>query len=232
MKWYKHWKELRMKWHNSLDMGKDNYRFHEHETLAHYANAAADIQFKFPFGFKELEGIHSRTDFDLNAHQDHSGKKITYFDPEINKSYTPYVIETSIGLDRMFLAILSHSLREERLENGETRVVLKIPPFIAPLKAAILPLTKKDRMPIKAREIMKSLQIDFNCQYEEKDSIGKRYRRQDAIGTPFCITIDHQTLEDNTVTLRDRDTMKQERVEANKLHSIIAEKVNLAKYLT
>ncbi len=232
LKWYQHWKELRMKWHNSLDMGKDNYRFHEHETLAHYANAAADIQFKFPFGFKELEGIHSRTDFDLNAHQDHSGKKITYFDPEINKSYTPYVIETSIGLDRMFLAILSHSLREEKLENGETRVVLKIPPFIAPLKAAILPLTKKDRMPIKAREIMKSLQIDFNCQYEEKDSIGKRYRRQDAIGTPFCITIDHQTLEDNTVTLRDRDTMKQKRVEANKLHSIIAEKVNLAKHLT
>jgi len=231
MKWYKYWKEFRMKWHNSLAMGEDNYRFHDHENLAHYANAATDIEFKFPFGFKELEGIHSRTDFDLKAHQEHSGKKLQYFDPELGESYVPYVVETSIGLDRMFLTVLSHAFREEKLENGESRVVLKIPAVLAPIKAAILPLTKKDGMPEKAREIMKSLQIDFNCQYEEKDSIGKRYRRQDAIGTAFCITVDHQTLEDNTVTIRDRDTMGQERVSVEKLHAIIAEKVNIAKYL-
>ena len=231
MKWYDYWKDLRMKWHNSLAMGKDNYRFHDHENLAHYANAAVDIEFKFPFGFKELEGIHSRTDFDLKAHQEHSGKKLQYFDPELGESYVPYVVETSIGLDRMFLAILSHSFMEEDLENGESRVVLKIPAVLSPLKAAILPLTKKDGLPEKAREIMKSLQVDFNCQYEEKDSIGKRYRRQDAIGTPYCITVDHQTLEDNTITLRDRDTMKQERVSVEILHSIITEKVSLTKYL-
>ena len=231
MKWYNYWKEFRMKWHNSLGMGEENYRFHDHENLAHYANAAADIEFKFPFGFKELEGIHSRTDFDLKAHQEYSGKKLQYFDPEIEESYVPYVVETSIGLDRMFLAVLSNSFNEEALENGESRVVLKIPAILAPLKAAILPLTKKDGMPEKAREIMKLLQIDFNCQYEEKDSIGKRYRRHDAIGTPFCITVDHQTLEDNTITLRDRDTMTQERVSVEKLHTIIAEKVNIGKYL-
>jgi glycyl-tRNA synthetase len=232
MKWYDYWKDFRMKWHNSLGMGEENYRFHDHENLAHYANAATDIEFKFPFGFKELEGIHSRTDFDLKAHQEYSGKKLQYFDPEIGESYVPYVVETSIGLDRMFLTVLSHSFREEKLENGESRVVLKIPAVLAPIKAAILPLTKKDGMPEKAREIMKSLQVDFNCQYEEKDSIGKRYRRQDAIGTPYCITVDHQTLEDNTVTLRDRDTMEQERVSIEKLHSIIAKKVNIAKYLS
>ena len=232
MKWYEYWKDSRMKWHNLLGMGEENYRFHDHKTLAHYANAATDIEFKFPFGFKELEGIHSRTNFDLKAHQEHSGKKITYFDPEINESYIPYIVETSIGLDRMFLAILSHSFREEKLENGESRVILKIPAVLSPLKAAILPLTKKDDLPEKAREIMKILQVDFSCQYEEKDSIGKRYRRQDAIGTPFCITVDHQTLEDNTVTLRDRDTMQQERVLIDKLHSIIGEKVNITKYLT
>ena len=231
MKWYNYWKEFRMKWHNSLGMGEENYRFHDHENLAHYANAAADIEFKFPFGFKELEGIHSRTDFDLKAHQEYSGKKLQYFDPEIEESYVPYVVETSIGLDRMFLAVLSNSFNEEALENGESRVVLKIPAILSPLKAAILPLTKKDGMPEKAREIMKLLQIDFNCQYEEKDSIGKRYRRHDAIGTPFCITVDHQTLEDETITLRDRDTMTQERVSVEKLHTIIAEKVNIGKYL-
>ena len=231
MKWYKYWKEFRMKWHNSLGMGEENYRFHDHENLAHYANAATDIEFKFPFGFKELEGIHSRTDFDLKAHQEYSGKKLQYFDPEIEESYVPYVVETSIGLDRMFLAVLSNSFNEEALENGESRVVLKIPAILSPLKAAIMPLTKKDGMPEKAREIMKLLQIDFNCQYEEKDSIGKRYRRHDAIGTPFCITVDHQTLEDNTITLRDRDTMTQERVSVEKLHTIIAEKVNIGKYL-
>ena len=224
IKWYEYWKDLRMKWHKSLGIGEENYRFYNHENLAHYANAAADIEFKFPFGFKELEGIHSRTDFDLKAHEKHSGKKITYFDPEINKSYVPYVIETSIGLDRMFLTILSHSFCEEKLKNGESRVVLKIPTFLAPLKAAILPLTKKDGMPEKAREIMRSLQNDFNCQYEEKDSIGKRYRRQDAIGTPFCITVDHQTLKDNTITLRERDSMKQKRIPIEKLHALILER--------
>jgi len=226
MKWYEYWKDFRMKWHNSLGMGEDNYRFHDHETLAHYANAAADIEFKFPFGFKELEGIHSRTDFDLKAHQEHSGKKLQYFDPELGESYVPYVVETSIGLDRMFLTVLSHSFLEEQLENGESRVVLKIPAVLAPLKAAILPLTKKDGMPEKAREIMKMLQIDFNCQYEEKDSIGKRYRRQDAIGTSFCITVDHKTLEDNTVTLRDRDTMDQERVAISDVLEVLKKKYN------
>ena len=231
MKWYAYWKDFRMKWHNSLGMGEDNYRFHDHENLAHYANAATDIEFKFPFGFKELEGIHSRTDFDLKAHQEHSGKKLQYFDLELGESYVPYVVETSIGLDRMFLTVLSNSFLEEELENGESRVVLKIPAVLAPIKAAILPLTKKDGMPEKAREIMKMLQLDFNCQYEEKDSIGKRYRRQDAIGTPFCITVDNQTLEDNTVTLRDRDTMTQERISVVKLHYIIAEKVSFTKHL-
>ena len=230
-KWYNYWKDVRMKWHSSLNLGDENYRFHDHENLAHYANAATDIEFKFPFGFKELEGIHSRTDFDLKAHQKHSGKKLQYFDSEIEKSYVPYVIETSIGLDRMFLTILSNSFKEEELENGESRVVLKIPSFLAPIKAAVLPLTKKDGMPQKAREIMQKLQSNFNCQYEEKDSIGKRYRRQDAIGTPYCITVDHQTLEDNTVTLRDRDAMSQCRVDIQKLNSIISEKVNLANYL-
>ena len=231
MKWYEHWKSYRMKWHQSIGMGAEKYRFHDHENLAHYANAATDIEFNFPFGFKEIEGIHSRTDFDLKAHQEYSSKKMQFFDPEINESYIPYVVETSIGLDRMFLAILSNSFQEEKLENGDERVVLKIPPVLSPIKAAILPLTKKDGMPEKAREIMKSLQIDFNCQYEEKDSIGKRYRRQDAIGTPFCITVDHQSLEDNSVTLRYRDSMSQERVSAEKLHSIILNKVSISNYI-
>ena len=232
MKWYNYWKESRMKWHQSLGIEQENYRFHDHVKLAHYANAAADIEFKFPFGFKELEGIHSRTDFDLNSHQKFSKKKIKYFDPEINESYVPYVVETSIGLDRMFLAILSHSLKEEKLENGETRSVLKIPAVLAPIKAAILPLTKKDSLPEKAREIMSSLKMDLHCQYEEKDSIGKRYRRQDAIGTPFCVTVDHETLTKNTVTLRERDSMSQERVSIEKLHSIISKKVKTSHLLS
>ena len=224
MKWYDHWKENRMQWHLSLGIDKEKFRFHDHDNLAHYANAACDIEFKFPFGFKELEGIHSRTDFDLKSHQEHSGRKVQYFDPEINESYVPYVVETSIGLDRMFLTILSHSYQEEEI-NGENRIVLSIPPMLSPVKAAILPLTKKDGLPEKAKEILKSLQYDFNCQYEEKDSIGKRYRRQDAIGTPFCITVDHQSLEDHTITLRDRDTMQQERIAIEQLHSLISKKV-------
>ena len=231
MKWFEYWKDLRMKWHESLNIGSENYRFHNHENLAHYANAAGDIEFKFPFGFKELEGIHSRTDFDLTSHQEHSGKKIQYYDSELGESYVPYVVETSIGLDRMFLAILSHAFKEEQLENNETRVVLKIPEVLAPIKAAVLPLTRKDGMPEKAKEIMEILKLDFNCQYEDKDSIGKRYRRHDAIGTPFCVTIDHKTLSDNTVTLRERDTMKQKRVTIENLHSIITNKISFKNYL-
>ena len=229
--WFAKWKENRMKWHVNLGMGAENYRFHDHEKLAHYANAATDIEFQFPFGFKELEGIHSRTDFDLSNHQKFSGKKIQYFDPETNESYTPYVIETSIGVDRMVLAVLSHSYKEEQLENGETRVVLSIPAPIAPVKAAVLPLVKKDGLPELAHEILSELKFDFNCQYDEKDSIGKRYRRQDAIGTPYCITVDHDSLNDRCVTLRDRDTMTQERVPIDSLRSIIDSKVNLNNLL-
>jgi glycyl-tRNA synthetase len=230
MKWYEHWKDSRMKWHLSLGIDKDLFRFHDHDNLAHYANAACDIEFKFPFGFKELEGIHSRTDFDLKSHQEHSGRKVQYFDPEINESYVPYVVETSIGLDRMFLTILSNSYKEEEV-NGENRLVLSIPALLAPVKAAVLPLTKKDGLPEKAREILSLLQCDFLCQYEEKDSIGKRYRRQDAIGTPYCITVDHQSLEDNTVTVRDRDTMAQERVAIDHLHTLVSKKVDFRNYL-
>jgi glycyl-tRNA synthetase len=228
MEWYHHWKSTRMKWHLSLGMPASKYRFHDHDKLAHYANAAADIEFEFPFGFKELEGIHSRTDFDLGAHQKFSGKKLQYFDPELNESYVPYVVETSIGLDRMFLAIMSNAYCEEKLEDGSERVVMRIPAFLSPYKAAILPLVAKDGMPEKAREIMDVLKYSYMCQYEEKDSIGRRYRRQDAIGTPYCITVDHQTLEDNTVTIRERDTMKQDRVSIDNLHGIIADKLKVA----
>tara|TARA_Y100001954_G_C15790325_1_gene594731 strand:+ start:371 stop:1891 length:1521 start_codon:yes stop_codon:yes gene_type:complete len=225
MKWYEHWKEERMKWHKSLGIPEENYRFHDHEKLAHYANAAADIEFKFPFGFKELEGIHSRTDFDLKAHQEYSGKKIQYFDPEINESYVPYVVETSIGVDRTFLAMLGFAYTEEKLEDGSERIVMKFPPVLAPFKAAVLPLVKKDGLPEKAREIIDSLKGEYMCQYDEKDAIGRRYRRQDAIGTPYCITVDHQTLEDNTVTIRDRDTMQQERVSIDEIDTIIYKKL-------
>jgi len=233
-KWFEHWKELRVKWHNALGIDENKFRLHEHDKLAHYANMAYDIEFEFPFGFKELEGIHSRTDFDLSQHQKFSGKKIQYFDPEQDKSYVPYVVETSIGLDRMFLALLTAAYHEEEVpkDNGksEQRVVLKLPPALAPIQMAVLPLVKKDGLPEKARKIIDGLKLDFICQYEEKDSIGKRYRRQDAIGTPYCITIDHQTLEDDTVTIRDRDTMEQERVAVEKLSEILDKKVNM-RYL-
>ncbi len=229
--WYKHWKETRLKWHLSLGMGGDNYRFHDHEKLAHYADAAADIEFKFPFGFKELEGIHSRTDFDLKQHEEFSGKKLQYFDHEENKSYVPYVLETSIGLDRMFLAVFSNSLQEEELENGTSRVVLKLPAVLAPTKAAILPLVKKDGLPEIARKIIDDLKWDFNVAYDEKDAVGRRYRRQDAAGTPFCITVDHDTLEDNTVTIRHRDTMEQKRVKIDDLRAIIKEEVDMKTWL-
>lgn len=230
MKWYEYWKDVRINWHKKLGLGEQNYRFHDHIKLAHYANAASDIEFDFPMGFKELEGIHSRTDFDLKQHEEFSGKKLQYFDPEINQNYVPYVIETSIGLDRMFLAVLSSSFKTEQLENDSERAVLSLPHALAPYKAAIMPLTKKDGLPEKAQEVLDLLKYDFNCQYDEKDSPGKRYRRQDAIGTPFCIMIDHQTMEDNTVTIRDRDTMEQERVSIDQLNRIIGEKVDM-KYL-
>ena len=227
MKWYEYWKEQRMKWHLSLGIPAEKFRFHDHEKLAHYANAAADVEFDFPIGFKELEGIHSRTDFDLSAHEKHSGKKLRYHDPELNESYVPYVVETSIGLDRMFLAILSHAYTEEVLEGGNSRVVMKLPPFLAPYKVAVFPLTKKDGMPEKALEIMNGLKSDFMCFYEEKDSIGKRYRRHDAIGTPYCVTVDHQTFEDNTVTIRERDSMQQERVAIDEIAGIVGERLRV-----
>ena len=211
-KWYEYWKEARIKWHKALGMGDDAYRFHDHIKLAHYADAACDIEFNFPMGFKELEGIHSRTDFDLNAHEEHSGKKLRFYDPEKEESYVPYVVETSIGLDRMFLAVLSNALKTETLEDGSERMVMHIPAALAPVKLAVLPLLKKDGLPEKAREVVNLLKLEHNIQYDEKDAIGRRYRRQDAIGTPLCVTIDHDTLEDNAVTLRDRDTMQQVRV--------------------
>ncbi len=229
--WYEKWKEKRMKWHLSLGMGEDNYRFHDHEKLAHYADAAADIEFKFPFGFKELEGIHSRTDFDLSQHEEFSGKKLQYFDPEENKSYVPYVLETSIGLDRMFLAVFSNSLKEEELENGTTRTVLKLPAVLAPAKAAVLPLLKRDGLPEVAQKLVDELKWDFNVVYDEKDAVGRRYRRQDAAGTPFCVTVDHQTLEDNTVTIRHRDTMEQQRVALDQVKAIISKEVDMRYWL-
>ncbi|MGQ3677768.1 glycine--tRNA ligase [Tenacibaculum discolor] len=229
--WYEKWKETRLKWHMSLGMGEENYRFHDHDKLAHYADAAADIEFNFPFGFKELEGIHSRTDFDLSQHEKFSGKKLQYFDHEDNTSYVPYVIETSIGLDRMFLAVFSNSLQEEELENGSTRTVLKLPAVLAPTKAAILPLVKKDGLPEIARKIVDDLKWDFNVVYDEKDAVGRRYRRQDAVGTPFCITVDHETLEDNTVTIRHRDTMEQKRVKIEELSNIIKQEVDVRSWL-
>ena len=229
--WYEKWKETRLKWHLSLGMGEDNYRFHDHEKLAHYADAAADIEFKFPFGFKELEGIHSRTDFDLGSHEKYSGKKLQYFDPERNENYVPYVVETSIGLDRMFLAVFSWALREETLEDGSSRTVLKLPALLAPTKIAVLPLVKKDGLPELAKSILEDLKWDHTVVYDEKDAVGRRYRRQDALGTPYCITVDHQSLEDQTVTLRDRDSMVQERIALADLPAMLDEKLNPKNWL-
>ena len=226
MQWWNEWKETRMAWHRALGFGDENYRFHDHDKLAHYANAATDIEFNFPFGFKEVEGIHSRTDFDLGRHQEFSGKKIQYFDPECGESYVPYVVETSIGVDRMFLQIMSAAYTEEKLENGEERVVLRIPAALAPTKVAVLPLVKKDGLPEVARQIIDDLKYDYTVVYDEKDSIGKRYRRQDAIGTPFCVTVDHDTLTDGMVTVRHRDTMQQERVKIEDLHAMVEKAVS------
>ena len=231
MNWYETWKERRLNWHKSLGFDVAKYRFHDHEKLAHYANAAADIEFEFPFGFKELEGIHSRTDFDLSQHEKFSGKKLQYFDPELGENYVPYVVETSIGLDRMFLAVLSTSLQEETLEDGSSRTVLNLPAFLAPYKVAVLPLLKKDDLPEKAREIVNLLKFDHMVQYDEKDAIGKRYRRQDAAGTPLCVTVDHQSLEDHTVTVRFRDTMEQVRISVSELPALVNEKVGLSHAL-
>ncbi len=232
MKWYEYWKETRLKWHHSLGLGEENYRWHDHEKPAHYANAATDIEFNFPFGFKELEGIHSRTDFDLKAHEEFSGKKLQFFDPELNESYVPYVVETSIGLDRMFLAVLSKSLQEETLEDGSTRTVLRLPAILAPVKAAVLPLVKKDGLPEIAHEIIDELKWDMNVIYDEKDAVGRRYRRQDAAGTPFCITVDHQTKEDRTVTLRNRDTMEQTRIPISEIAMKLKNSISYKEWLS
>lgn len=231
LEWYEKWKESRMKWHRSLGFGEDRYRFHDHLNLAHYANAACDIEFDFPMGFRELEGIHSRTDFDLKAHEEHSGKKLQFFDPKEEKSYVPYVVETSIGLDRMFLAVLSAAYNEETLEDGSSRTVLNLPPVLAPVKAAVLPLVNKDGLPEKAREILRELQLEFNTQYDAKDAIGRRYRRQDAIGTPYCVTVDNQTLEDNTVTIRERDSMEQKRVSVDEVVKTLKAAVSVTELL-
>ena len=229
LEWFKKWKATRMSWHRALGFGDEHYRFHDHDKLAHYANAATDVEYEFPFGFKEVEGIHSRTDFDLGNHQKFSGKKIQYFDTETGESYVPYVVETSIGVDRMVLQVLSASYEEQQLEGGESRIVMHIPAALAPVKAAVLPLVKKDGLPEVARDIQHALKCDFNVQYDEKDSIGKRYRRQDAIGTPFCITVDHRTLEDKTVTVRHRDSMEQQRVAIADLSGMIAEETGFRK---
>lgn len=232
LEWYEKWKETRIKWHKSLGLGDENYRFHDHIKLAHYANAACDIEFNFPMGFKELEGIHSRTDYDLRRHEQYSGKKMRYYDPDEKASYVPYVVETSIGLDRLFLAVLTAAYSEEFLEDGTSRTVLKVPHALAPVQVAVLPLIKRDGLPEKARAVIDTLKMDFNCQYDEKDSIGKRYRRQDAIGTPYCITVDHDTFEDYAVTIRERDSMEQERVTIESLPAIIKEKVALKNLLS
>ena len=226
IRWYDFWKNKRMEWHKNLNLYSAEYKFHDHANLAHYANAACDIEFNFPIGFKELEGIHSRTNYDLSQHQEFSKKKLSYYDSELNDSYIPYVVETSVGLDRLFLAIICGSFMEESIDN-EQRVVLKLPPHLAPISLAVLPLLKKDGLSEKARDIFNNLKLEYNCHYEEKDSIGKRYRRQDAIGTPLCITVDHDTINDAHVTLRNRDTMLQERVPINKLSEIIKEKIGI-----
>ena len=236
MEWYEYWKAERLKWHMSLGLPAEKLRFHDHVKVAHYANAAVDIEFDFPFGFKELEGIHSRTDFDLKQHQELSRKKMQYYDNDLNEegkpygNYIPYVVETSVGLDRLFLSIISNSYAEEKWikEDGkeDNRVVLKIPAPIAPQKLAILPLVKKDGLPEIAKQLMDECKQSFHTFYEEKDSIGKRYRRMDAIGTPFCVTIDHQTKEDNMVTIRDRDTMTQERIPLADVRNFVVAKIS------
>ena len=231
LEWYEKWKEIRLKWHQSLGLGNDLYRFHDHKNLAHYANAACDIEFKFPMGFKELEGIHSRTDFDLKKHQEKSNKKMVYFDQKSGSSFIPYVVDTSIGLDRLFLSVLSSCYVEEKLDDGSNRVFLNLPFEISPIKCAVLPLNDKDGLSEKSLDIFDMLKYKFNCHLDSKDSIGKRYRRQDAIGTPLCITVDYDSLEDNSVTVRNRDNMSQERVKVDNLISFIDDKTSLINLL-
>ena len=231
LEWYEKWKEIRLNWHQSLGLGNDLYRFHDHKNLAHYANAACDIEFKFPMGFKELEGIHSRTDFDLKKHQEKSNKKMVYFDQKSGSSFIPYVVETSIGLDRLFLSVLSSCYVEEKLDDGSNRIFLNLPFEISPVKCAVLPLNDKDGLSDKSLDIFDMLKYKFNCQLDSKDSIGKRYRRQDAIGTPLCITVDYDSLEDNSVTVRNRDNMSQERVKVDNLISFIDDKTSLINLL-
>ena len=230
-KWYEEWKKKRMNWHKALGLGDENYRFHDHKKLAHYADAACDIEFNFPFGFKELEGIHSRTDFDLSQHEEYSGKKLRYFDQELKEGYIPYVVETSIGLDRMFLAVLASSYKEEQLDNNSSRILLKIPDFLAPYKLAILPLVKKDGLSEYATKLYNDLKLHYNIAYDEKDAVGRRYRRQDAIGTPICLTVDHESLNDNCVTLRFRDSMKQIRINISKISDEIDKRISMSNWL-
>ena len=229
--WFNIWKKKRLDWHLNIGIDNGSFRYHDHDKLAHYADAACDIEFLFPFGFKELEGIHSRTDFDLKSHEKLSGKKIQYFDPVLDKSYTPFVVETSIGLDRMFLAILTHSYKVETLDDGSTRILMSIPKQLAPNKLAFLPLLKKDGLPEYTIRLMKDFKHEINITYDEKDAIGRRYRRQDAIGTPYCITIDHQTLDDDTFTLRDRDSMQQKRIKIDQLKKIVEHELTLKSLL-
>ena len=236
MKWYDYWKQTRLDWHKALGTPAENLRYHDHDNLAHYANAAVDIEFKFPFGFRELEGIHSRTDFDLNSHQNLSGKKLQYFDPALNESYVPYVVETSVGCDRMFLSQIGQNLQEEMVPDAKgnevPRTVLKLHPSIAPVKAAVLPLLKNKEELVKAsKDVFKKLSAHVLCQYDEKDAIGRRYRRQDAIGTPYSITIDFDTLEDNTVTIRDRDTLEQKRIKIDEVSKVVTDKCNVNNIL-
>ena len=230
-KWFDIWKKKRLDWHLNIGIDDSSFRYHDHDKLAHYADAACDIEFLFPFGFKELEGIHSRTDFDLKSHEELSGKKIQYFDPVLDKNYIPYVVETSIGLDRMFLAILTYSFKMETLDDGSTRNVMSIPKQLAPNKLAFLPLLKKDGLPEYTNKIMKDFKHEIKIDYDEKDAIGRRYRRQDAIGTPYCITIDHQTLEDDTFTIRDRDSMEQKRIKIDQLKKIVEDELTLKSLL-
>ncbi len=233
--WYSYWKAARLKWHNTINPS-EKLKFKDHDNLAHYADAAVDIQFEFPFGFKELEGIHSRTDFDLRKHQEFSGKKLMYFDPELNESYTPYVVETSVGCDRMFLATMSNALVEETVPDAQgedaSRIVLKLHPALAPIKVAILPLLKnKEELVAAAKGIFNNIKKYTNAQYDDKDAIGRRYRRQDAIGTPFCVTVDFQTLEDDTVTIRDRDTLKQERIKISYIDNYVLNRCDMRHIL-
>jgi len=225
-KHYDAWKERRMQWYIDLGMSPDKLRFHDHpqDKLAHYAKEATDIEFLFPFGWGEIEGIHNRTDFDLSRHEEYSGKSMKYFDDQTKEKYIPYIIETSAGASRGFMAFLINAYDEEEV-NGEKRTVLRFHPKLAPIKAAIFPLVNKDGMPEIAREIEKDLRPFFRVFYDDKGAIGRRYRRQDENGTPYCITVDTQTLDDGTVTVRERDTMAQERIHKSELLNYLAEKL-------